>query len=268
MKKGTIRVGLVGVGAIAQVAHMPAYHKIDGIDVVALADSDVKKVNVVAERYGIKKISRDYEELISDSEIDVIDVCTPNHLHSEVVTKALEGGKDVICEKPLSLNSREAKNIVAAVKKYDRKLLVAFNNRFRLDSSIIKSRIERGELGKVIYLKTGWLKRKFSPHQRPWTLSADQAGGGAFIDMGIHLIDISLWLLGYPEGRKVSSFIYSGRGEGGVEEGGMAFIETTSGLSIVVEVSTISTSQEECNLLAMSCAAHVNRYIPMLKFEE
>jgi len=258
-----IRVGLVGAGAIAQVAHLPAYNKINGMDVVALADTNVEKTKIVAERYGIRKVYRDYEDLIGDSEIDVIDVCTPNHLHKEMVTKALEGGKDVICEKPLSLNSTEARSIADVVKKHDRKLLVAFNNRFRLDSSIIKNRIERGKLGKMVYLKTGWIKRKFSPQRRSWVLSPDQAGGGAFMDMGIHLIDICLWLLGYPEGRKVHSFIYSDSGDGGVEDGGMALIETTGGVSIMVEVSWglyIKDGHYYLNIFGSDGSAHLDPF--------
>jgi len=263
MSVGAIKVGLVGVGAIAQVAHLPAYNKIHGMDVVALSDVNVEKTNAIAERYGIKKVYRDYEDLIADPEINVIDVCTPNHIHYDVVMRAIEGGKDVICEKPLSLNSKETKSIVHAVRAQKRKLLVAFNNRFRLDSSIIKNRIERGELGKIKYLKTGWLKRMFSPNRRSWTLSPDQAGGGAFIDLGIHLIDICLWLLGYPEGKKVSSFVYTDRGEDSVEDGGVAVIETVSGVSIVVEISWglfIKESYHYLNIYGSDGSAHLDPF--------
>ncbi|MFQ6102843.1 MAG: Gfo/Idh/MocA family protein [Candidatus Glassbacteria bacterium] len=231
-----IRIGLVGVGAIAQVAHLPAYDKIQGIEVTALCDRDEEKTSVVAGRYGIRKVYTRYEDLLGDPEIDAVDVCIPNYLHYDVVTQAVERGKDVICEKPLSLNSNEAKRIVNLVEKHNRKLLVAFNNRFRLDTSIIKARIEQGELGKIMYLKTGWLKKKFSLFRQPWAFSRMEAGGGAFIDMGIHLIDVCLWLLGYPEVKRVSAFLHNGREEGSVEDGGIALIVTEGDVSIFVEV--------------------------------
>jgi predicted dehydrogenase len=237
MGEQIIRVGIVGVGAIAQVAHLPAYQKVKGMQVVALCDSDEAKTGVVAKRYGVKKIYQQYEDLLRDPSVSVVDVCTPNFLHHGMVTSALESGKDVICEKPLALNSGQVKDIVYLVKKQGRKLLVAFNNRFRLDTSIIKKRIEKGELGQVTYIKTGWIKKKFSQYRQPWALSRKLAGGGAFMDMGIHLIDVGLWLLGYPRVERLSAFTYTDAAGREVEDGGMAFIVAKDGSLLAIEIS-------------------------------
>jgi predicted dehydrogenase len=258
-----VRVGLVGAGAIAQVAHLPAYQRVRGVHVVALCDSDAGKTDVVAQRYGVKKIYYRYEDLLDDPAVDVVDVCTPSHHHHEVVMKAVEAGKDVICEKPLALNAEQVKDIVAKVKKKGRKLLVAFNNRFRLDTSIIKGRIERGDLGRVTYIKSGWIKKKYTQHHPPWALSRKLAGGGAFMDMGIHLIDAGLWLLGYPRVERLSAFTYTDEAGQDVEDGGLAFIVAKDHTVIAIEVSwgqCLKEGYHYLNVYGDSGSAHLEPF--------
>lgn len=263
MGEKSIRVGLVGVGAIAQVAHLPAYQKVRGLEIAALCDSDDEKTAVVAKRYGVKKVYHEYTDLVQDPTIDVIDVCTPSYLHHGVVTEAIKRGKDVICEKPLALDSKQVKEIVGLVRKHGRKLLVAFNNRFRLDTSIIKRRIEKEDLGRITYIKTGWLKKKFSKYRPPWVFSKKLSGGGAFMDMGIHLIDVSLWLLGYPEAERLSAFTYTDMAGREVEDGGMAFIHAKGGTLISIEVSwglCLREAYHYLNVYGTSGSAHLEPF--------
>ncbi len=237
MGKEIIRVGLVGVGAIAQVAHLPAYRKTRGMELSALCDVDEEKTGIVAQRYGIPNVYSRIDDMLRDGGVDVIDVCVPNHMHFDVVSRAIDSGKDVICEKPLSLNGRDARAIVDLAKKKKVRLLVAFNNRFRMDTSIIKTKIEQGELGRVIYMKTGWIKKKFTLYRQPWTFTRELSGGGAFMDMGIHLVDICLWFLGYPKVRRVEAFTYREHPDRDVEDGGVSSITTEDDVHIFIEVS-------------------------------
>ncbi|HEX9383354.1 MAG TPA: Gfo/Idh/MocA family oxidoreductase, partial [Gemmatimonadaceae bacterium] len=131
--KGPVRLGLVGAGAIAQLAHLPVLSKLKGAELVALCDNDGPKASAIAERLKIPDVFTDIEDLLELDQVDAVVIATPNHLHEPHVLRALKSKVDVLCERPLSLTSRGVERILAAAKQAGRKVVVGNNHRFRSD---------------------------------------------------------------------------------------------------------------------------------------
>ncbi len=108
MARKNLRIGLVGVGAAAQINHIPAIKRTEGLELAALCDRDPEKVARVAQKFQIPRSYTRLEELLSDDEIQAVDICTPNFLHAPMAMSALEAGKDVLCERPLARSAEEA----------------------------------------------------------------------------------------------------------------------------------------------------------------
>lgn len=206
-----IRVGVLGTGAIAQVAHLPILTRMRGAEVVGLADADRAKARTIADRFGVPRIAASAEELLGWSDIDAVVVCTPSNLHEEHVCAALEAGKYVLCEKPLALSSAGAERILATPGAEER-LVVGMNQRFRSDAVTLKPFISGAELGDVFYLRTGWLNRRVGRGRGSWRHRRTRAGGGVLMDLGFQMLDLALWLLDYPEPQRVVAHLHRSPG--------------------------------------------------------
>lgn len=205
-----LRIGIIGAGAIAQSGHIPSYQKIDKVKVVAISDSNKEKAKAVAKKFNIETYFTDYRDLLKLDRIDAVSICTPNFLHREQVTVSLRAGKNVLCEKPLCLNAKEVEEILKEVKKADGKIcMVAYMRRFMDVSQFLKESINQGELGEIYYVKASYLRRRGIPTSSSWFTSKKLSGGGALIDIGVHILDLVLWLMGNPIPIVVSGSIYS-----------------------------------------------------------
>src|SRR5437764_1057025 len=156
-----VKLALIGCGNVGQVVHLPILKKMPDVEVAAVVDPDERKAKAVALRYGIPQTFKTIEAMLQSpigSEIQAVDICTSTDQHKNAAIAALEAGKDALVEKPIARTLKEAREIAEAAKKYGRKLMVGMNNRFRPDTLILKSFIENGELGKIFYIKSGWLK--------------------------------------------------------------------------------------------------------------
>src|SRR5215212_4824998 len=125
-----IRVGVVGAGAIAQLAHLPLLSKLRGAQLVALCDNDRPKARALADRFDIPDAYTDIEDLLEADGLEAIVVATPNHLHEPHVLSALAAGMDVLCERPIALGARGTERIINAATRAGRKVFVANNHRF------------------------------------------------------------------------------------------------------------------------------------------
>lgn len=141
--------------------------------------------------------------------LDAISVCVPNHLHAEVSIAALDAGLHVLCEKPMALNAGEAEKMVAAAKRSGKFLMMGFNNRFRSDSMAMKKLIGDGMYGDIYFARAGWLRRAGIPGRGSWFTTKAKSGGGALIDIGVHALDLSTWLMGTPEPVSVMGVTYA-----------------------------------------------------------
>ena len=124
----TIRIGIIGCGGIANGKHMPSLKKVPGVEMVAFCDIIIDRAEKAAKQYGTPdaKVYEDYKELLEDKTIDVVHVCTPNRAHSFITVDALEAGKHVMCEKPMAINSAEAKKMLDAAEKSGKFLTIGY----------------------------------------------------------------------------------------------------------------------------------------------
>ncbi len=231
-----IRIGVVGAGAVAQVAHLPVLARTDGVEVVAICDNDRMKANALAQRFDIANVFDDIEDLLQHTEPDGVVVCTPNHLHGIHTETALSAGAHVLCERPLGLSVDEVQRVIAADARSDRHVTVGMNYRYRNDVQALRRCLEQGELGSVHAVRGGWYTFRPSRQALGWRRHRDQSGGGAMLDLGLGLIDLSMWLTGCPDARFVTASTVGG-GDGSVEDSGCALIQCEGGITVLVDVS-------------------------------
>ncbi len=192
----TIKVGIIGCGGIANAKHMPSLKKIEGCEMVAFCDIVPKRAEKALADFGVEgaKAYTDYKELLLDPEIDVVHVCTPNRSHSFITVDALHAGKHVMCEKPMAINSVEAKKMLDAAKETGKKLSIGYQSRFRDDSMYMKKEAEDGTFGDIYYAKATALRRRAVPTWGVF-LNEYEQGGGPLIDIGTHALDLTLWMM-------------------------------------------------------------------------
>jgi predicted dehydrogenase len=225
-----------GVGAL----HLGAYALLPDVEIVALAGLDDDRVRRVAAEYGVPQTYREYEHLLAAPEIDAVSICLPNALHTPVSIAALQAGKHVLVEKPLARNAAEARTIVDAAYAHDRVLMVSFDKRHRADVQWIKQHIDAGGLGRIYYAKAHWMRRAGIPRLGSWFVSKEQAGGGPLIDLGVHVLDIAMYLMGNPLPSTVSATTYAEFGPRGLK--GWAGREQFSDERMAYEVEDLATA--------------------------
>jgi len=236
MSAGVIRVGLVGAGAIAQLAHLPALARARGAQLVALCDNDGPKARALAERFGVPDVFTDIDDLLELDPLDAVVITTPNHLHEPHVLAALRAGVDVLCERPLSLSVRGIERIMAAAQRTGRKVVVGNNHRFRNDVQQLRRFIQGGELGSVSGVRTGHYQ--FRSDRTGWRYRRAEAGGGAFMDLGHAQLDLAMWLTGFADPVRVSAhWERAGRAASAVEDALVVQVAFDNGVVLVCDVS-------------------------------
>jgi predicted dehydrogenase len=209
---------VIGVGwAGHQHAHAYAAHPDVELAGIAGLEEDVRAA--LASRHGVERHVARWEELLDDDGLDVVSVAVPTFLHAPIAVAALERGLHVLSEKPIARTPQEAERMVAAARGAGRVLDVAFNHRQRGDIQTLKRVIEEGRLGTPYYTKAWWLRRTGIPTLGSWFTSADKAGGGPLLDIGVHVLDYSLFLLGQPRITAVSASTYDLLGTAGFGSG-------------------------------------------------
>lgn len=198
-----LRIGLVGAGNIGQTEHLKAYMNMkDVAEVVAVADINLKRAQEAAEKYGIPQAFGSVEDMLAGAQMDAVDVCVWNASHEPVSVAALRAGKHVICEKPMADSLASAQRLVDEVKKSGKIFMMAMVTRFGNDAMLLNEMIQKGELGHIYLAKTGYVRRRGTPIG--WFTDKSKSGGGAVIDIGVHSIDMTWFLMGKPKPVRVS----------------------------------------------------------------
>ena len=236
MARKTLRIGLVGVGAAAQINHIPALKKIEAVEIVALCDRDPEKTARVAQKFGIPRTYQRFEELLSDDAIDAVDICTPNFLHAPMAMAALEADKDVLCERPLARSGDEAIAMAKAAKKADRELMCAVQHRFRPDAQLLKKFVEKGDLGEIFLAKAGWLRQRTEWDSEEWRRQKRESGGGVMLDLGFQMLDLTLWVMGMPRVMSVTASVHRLHKDE-VEDSATTFLRLESGATLTLELT-------------------------------
>jgi predicted dehydrogenase len=256
MKK--LRVGVVGLGWVSQVFHLPMLSKFDDVEIVALCDRDKSRAVMIGERFGNARTYTDYLLMLQKEDIDAVIVSASTDAHLPITMAALDAGKDVFVEKPIARRYSEALQMAEKAKETKRQLMVGMNNRFRPDTMILKSFIEKGELGKIFYAKAGWLKKL--SNNNPWITHKDKSGGGVLLDLGIAMLDLVLWMIGFPPVSRVSAKMYMHKTKS-VEDSCILFLEMKYGTAIMIEVSWSFQSAEDyffCDFFGSEGSAMMN----------
>jgi predicted dehydrogenase len=238
-----LKVGIVGGGAITQVAHLPVLKKVRSVDVQAICDTDLPKARALADRFTIKDAFDDIEELLRFEALDAVVICSPTHLHESHILAALSAGLHVLVEKPLAMSAASVQRILRAVEKGDRIVMVAMNHRYRSDVQIVRSFVQSGELGTIESVRGSWHVFRPGRTQLGWRQRRDQAGGGAMLDLGLSVLDLGLWL-GNASPVRVSASLDVGR-DRAVEQAGSAFVICEKGMSVFVDVTWHHLGQGE-----------------------
>ncbi len=254
-----LRVGVVGVGWAGQ-RHLEAYAALPDVEIAAVAGLEVPARAALAAQYGIEHQVDRWEELLELEGIDAISVAVPTFLHAPIAIAALERGLHVLSEKPIARDAAEAESMVAAARAAGRVLDVGFNHRERGDIQKLKQVIDAGRLGTPYYAKAWWLRRSGIPGLGSWFTTAELAGGGPLVDIGVHLLDYSLFLLGNPAVIAVSASTYdllASAGFGFDRESGKTSVAGSTGFD-VEDLATVFMRLEGGGTLLVeaSWAAH------------
>jgi predicted dehydrogenase len=231
-----LRLGIVGAGAITQVGHLPALKKVKGVEIAGICDNDRAKARALADRFNIPVAHSDISELIEYAPLDALLICTPNHLHESHVLAGLAAGLHVYAERPMALNVAGMQRVIKAGKKHDRVVMAGINHRYRPDIQMIRSFVESGELGELESIRAWWFLARAGRYSLGWRQRREQSGGGAMLDLGLGLLDLSLWLAGNPEVERVSA-VFPDRAGKGVEPSGTAMVALKGGSAIHLDTS-------------------------------
>lgn len=194
MKK--LRIGMIGAGNIANM-HIDSYKNVPNAEVVALCDIDEARLKKTAQKYGITKTYTSVTDMLLNEQLDAADVCVWNCNHAKCAIEALNAGLHVLCEKPMAYSAKEAEQMLQAAQKNNKLLMIGFVMRFANEATISKDFINDGYLGEIYHSKATYLRRHGAPGG--WFSNKALSGGGPVIDLGVHVIDITRYLMGNPK---------------------------------------------------------------------
>lgn len=259
-----LKIAVIGAGGIATNKHLPGYAQMDNVEVVAICDIKIEKAQRLAEKYNVPQVFENYKDVLELPGLDAIDICTPNYLHSIIAVEAFEHGLHVFSEKPDAVSVAEAERMKAAAEKSGKVLMVMRNNRYMPISSFLKKYIEDGNMGEIYAARCGWQRRRGVPGRGGWFTTKEQSGGGPLIDLGVHMIDLTMWLMGNPTPVAVSGCTYckfaesdisdsvdsefgekKSEGTFDVEDLAMGFIRFDNGACMQIEFSWASNIEKE-----------------------
>ncbi|ALS29770.1 oxidoreductase [Paenibacillus sp. 32O-W] len=252
MSDSPIRLGIIGAGAIGNV-HMEAFGKTEGVEVTTVTDAYLPLAEKRAAEHGIGHVHENPQALLDDPDVDAVVICVPNQFHAPLAIEALEKGKHVLLEKPMAIDAEAARAIVEAKNRSGKVLMMSHQMRWSGISRALKQEIENGRVGRIYNAKAGWWRKKGIPGWGSWFTRKDMAGGGPLIDIGVHMLDLSLYLMGNPKPVSVYGTTYAefgpkrlGTGNWGtpnwdgyydVEDLATALIKLDNGATLSLEVS-------------------------------
>lgn len=246
-----LNVAIIGVGGIAR-SHVPGWNASVDAELVAASDINEEVLTNWGNEHGISKRSTDPGHLLADPDIDIIDICTPNNYHAPLAIAALEAGKHVMCEKPLAPDPSDIRRMIAARDRSGKLLMTAQHFRFEGKARALKTEIETGVLGSIYHARS-WMLRRAGLIPGPGFVQKQHSGGGACIDIGVHILDLTLWMMGNPKPVSVTGAAraelahtegafssWAGDPVGDdfdVEEFAVGFVRFDNGATLVLEVS-------------------------------
>ncbi|WP_138479989.1 Gfo/Idh/MocA family protein [Dyadobacter bucti] len=210
------RAAIIGGGNIAEKNHIPALQNLaDRVEIVAVCSRDIYKAKALADKFNIPYAFNDSQEMYaSEADPNLIINCTANNLHYPYTMQALENNCHVLCEKPPAINAQEAKEMSDLAKEKGKVLAYNFQLRHTSEYTLLKKCLDNGQLGEVYHIKANFLRRRGIPGWGKFTNKSIQ-GGGALMDLGVHILDLALGLLDYQLPNSIVANTYDFIGKAG-----------------------------------------------------
>jgi len=255
-----LRVGVVGLGMGS--VHVEGYQEDGRAEVVALCDVEAARLEKVGRKYGVAELFTDAGEMFRKARLDAVSIATPNTFHAPLTIGAFRRGLHVLCEKPMAMTVREAQRMLEAGKKARRNLMINFSYRFSDMSYALKQQVEAGVVGDIYFGRTVWHRRRGVPGFGGWFGQKELAGGGPLIDLGVHRLDLALWLMGYPDPVSVTGATHSviaskmarkQRKKFSVEDLGCGLVKFANGATLMVEASWALNINEPEHMVTLLC---------------
>ena len=235
-----IKVGIVGVGGISEL-HIQAYKKNPSVELYAFCDIDNNRLKEMGQRHNITRLFTDINEMLSSvPELDAVSVCTWNSAHACCTIAALNAGKHVICEKPMAMSAEQAEDMLKAAEKSGKLLMIGFVRRFGNDCSILRDFINKDYFGNLYYAKATYLRRCGNPGG--WFGDKTRSGGGPFIDLGVHVIDLIRFLMGNPRAVSVYGATFKKLGNRNNIKGNTSYTSTGKTSQDICDVEDLATA--------------------------
>lgn len=259
-----IRIGQIGAGAIG-IHHLGDFQRHPQAQVLAVAEVSPERRQEAATKFDVPYTYADYKELLARPDLDAVSIALPNYLHAPVTLEALAAGKHVMLDKPMATNAADGEKMLALAKAKGLTLMVGQNQRFLPAVQTLRQMIEAGRLGEVYHAKAQWLRRSGIPRIGSWFTQKEFAGGGCTYDIGVHVLDQALYLMGEFDAVAVSGQTYAKFGPRGLGDGSwgkgeidpnkpftvddlsLALIKLRSGRTVLLEVSW-AVHQEAANV--------------------
>lgn len=256
MKK--LKMAIIGSGQIARVTHIPNYQNMENVEVEGVCDTRLEAAKGLAEQFGIRHFYDDHIKMLEELKPDAVTVCVPNRFHHPITLDALKKGCHVLCEKPPAITWEEAAQMEKTAEEYGRLLSYGFHFRHSEHVKFLKRKITCGEFGTVYHADVQWHRRRGIPGWGNFTNKRVQ-GGGPLIDIGAHMLDAALYLLGYPDISYVCASVSDRIGKKGgcglmgnwnperfsVEDSLFGYIQCADGVSLNVETSFAINRKEK-----------------------
>ncbi|MGI6208166.1 MAG: Gfo/Idh/MocA family protein [Anaerolineae bacterium] len=256
MAEDRVRFAVIGLGMGRH--HVERLLAAPHAELVGLCDSDETRLARVNEQYGGFSCTPAYGEILDRPDIDAVVVALPNFLHAPVTIAALRAGKHVLCEKPMARTAAEAEQMLAASRETGCKLMIHFNYRFTPAAVVLHRFLSEGGLGEVYHARSWWHRTRGIPGLGGWFTSKEMAGGGPLVDLGVHRLDLALWLMGYPRAVSVTGATYYALGrelaarqgkQFDVEDMASAFVRFEDGATLILEASWAANGERREEML-------------------
>ncbi|WP_077033013.1 Gfo/Idh/MocA family protein [Pelomonas sp. KK5] len=246
-----LKVGVVGLGMGR--AHIEGWKEHPQVDLLAIVDPDPKRLAEIGDKYGIEGRYASLEAMLAAHRLDAVSIVTPNKFHREQTLAALEAGCHVLCEKPMAMSAAEGREMLAAAGKAGKRLMINFSYRFSAQSRALKAQVDAGVFGDFYFGRSVWHRRRGMPGFGGWFGTKALSGGGPLIDLGVHRLDLALWLMGYPKPTWVMGATYDPIARAAADKAGKtydvedlaaAFIRFDNGATLALEASWAANIQE------------------------
>jgi predicted dehydrogenase len=254
-----LKIGIIGAGGISRSQHIPGWQRVADAEIVAVCDVNEQAAISTADQNGIPHACADFRELVKIDEIDIVDICTPNRVHTPAALAAFKQGKHVICEKPLAVTVREVKQMQKAAEEAGTLLMTAQHMRYTGQSVAIRKFLDQHPLGDVYHGRVHALRRNLLPVS-PGFIDPNLSGGGPCMDIGVHALDAAMWMMGFPMPVRVSGSVRTNFAKGydipggwgewdrklfGVEDYASGFVHFDNGATLVLEASWLQHQHEK-----------------------